>query len=62
MINLKEEHQTAKKTLERAEKLAVNYNGKTINTKKEIVTAIFKQAGINFEGSEKFWESFNKLE
>ena len=38
------------------------YNGKQINSKKDLVTAIFKQSGINFEGSEKFWESFNLLE
>ena len=38
------------------------YNGKQINTKRDLVNAIFKQAGINFEGSEKFWEKFDLLE
>ena len=38
------------------------YNGKQINTKRDLVNAIFKQSGINFEGSEKFWEKFDLLE
>ena len=40
----------------------MEYNGRRINTKKELVLEIFNQAGINFVVSEKFWENFDRLD
>ena len=42
--------------------MIINYNGKQIRTKKDMVLAIFDQAGVKFEASKDFWHSFNKLD
>lgn len=39
----------------------VSYNGETMKTKRDLINAIFKQAGINFEGTEDFFRVFNEL-